>query len=140
MSHGEQWIVPLNLFLIAATVVLWGVALPLWTTLLIAAPLAGLLAFFGMDKYGGMQIVMLIAPAWLGGTMFLAKRYRDSVDSETALNVGYLAIQFGGIILVGAIAMFAMMAALVGLVIAWEWIRARLGLAPTARRGRNRTN
>lgn len=103
MSHGEQWIVPLNLIVIIAFALVWATTFPLWTTLLIALPLALVLAFFGIDKYGGMQIVMLVAPACLMATVGIAKKYRDAIETHSELNIGYLILQFAGTIAGGAI-------------------------------------
>ena len=128
MSHGEQWIVPLNLIIIIAFAVVWGVTFPLWTTLLIALPLALVLAFFGIDKYGGMQIVMIVAPACLMATVGIAKKYRAALETHSELNIGYLALQFAGTIAYGAAVLFAILAAFVGVAIGWDWFSTKVGV------------
>lgn len=129
MNHGEQRIIPLNLLTIIAFAVVWSVTFPLWTTLLIALPLALVLTFFGIDKYGGMWIVVLVAPACLYATAGIAKKYRDALESQSELNIGYLALEFIGTIGGVAIILFAVLATLVGIAIGWEWCSAKRGLA-----------
>lgn len=132
MSHGEQWIVPLNLFMIAAAVVLWCISLPLWTTFVIAVPLALVLAWFGIDKYGGMQIVMLIAPAFVAATIAIGKKYRDAIAAQEDIRVGSLLLEFIGTIVVLPVVLFAILAMFVGVALAWDWGRSKLGFASIA--------
>lgn len=133
MDHGERWIVPTNMFVIAAFVVLWGVAFPIWTTLLIAIPIALALAYIGSDKYGGMQVVLLVAPACLMATGSIAKEYRDALVNHSELSIVPLILRFVGTVAGGAIVFFIAIMAAVGVAIAWEWFCAKVGLLERAK-------
>lgn len=132
MSHGERWIVPLNLLTIAVFGLVWATSLPLWSTCLIALPITLLLAFFGIDKYGGMQIVILVAPACLASTIGIASKHRYAVETNSELNIVPLVFQFVGTIVGSAVVLFAIMAALVGVAICWEWLTKKLGTGQIA--------
>lgn len=125
MSHGEEFLVPINLLLIASSVVIWGISLPLWTTLAIAVPFALVLAAMLTDKYVGMQIVMLIAPAFLFASISIGSRYKEAIAAQADSWVGYLLLEFVVKIVVLPLLVFAMLMLLAGVFFVWEWMRGR---------------
>ena len=128
MSHGEEWIVPLNLITITAFVVVWMITFPLWTTLLLALPLALILAFLGIDKYGGMQIVLFVAPGCLVATVGIARSYLVAIATQSELNIGNLVLQFFGKIAGMVVILLMISTALFGVLIGWEWYSQKLGV------------
>lgn len=121
MNHGEQWTVPFNRLLIVFALVLWAVWLPWWTTLIIALPIGLLLGSVVGNRYGGMQVVMLIAPAFLAATMGLVATFRDADPSSTRPGAGELFISFLGTMITWMAVVVAVMAATIGIRIAREW-------------------
>lgn len=126
MSHGERAIVPFNFFLIAATVLLWAVSLPLWSTLAIALPIAVALGRIAGDKYGGMQLCVLITPGWMVGTIFLAKAVERAEETDATVSVGPLVVGFLGSVLGFIVLLVVALALMVGVILAWEWGVARV--------------
>jgi hypothetical protein len=126
MSHGEQWIVPANFVMIALTVLFWAIFLPLWSTVLIAVPIAAVLAYFARDKYGGMQICLLVTFGWFAATAGAAKVYRHAVESHTELPLGQVVLLFIATIVVLPIVLFVALAVVAGILIAWEWLCGKL--------------
>ena len=126
MDHGERAIVPLNFFMIVATVLFWAVFLPMWSKLVVAFPFGLILAWFGRDKYGGMQIVMLVAPSNFLATISLAKAYRDANKSGLEIDISSLVLQFLGTIVIVPVVLLLILLAFVGVALTWEWGYSKL--------------
>lgn len=129
MSHGEHAIIPFNLFFILATVVLWATVFPVWSTLVIAIPVALLLLWFATDKYGGMQLVALLAPACLIATLTIGQHYRQSIETQTEFNLAGSLLMFVGAVVLFPIALFLFMLIHLGVFLAWEWARGKLQMS-----------
>ncbi len=125
MNHGHRWIVPANLLTIAVFELVWATSLPLWSTCLIALPIGLLLAFIGIDAYGGMQIVSIAAPTCLFATICIAGEYRHSAETNSELNIGLLILRFAftvaGTIVGFAVVFLALALVFEGVAICLKW-------------------
>ncbi|MAT15466.1 MAG: hypothetical protein CMJ46_09370 [Planctomyces sp.] len=140
MDHNERNIIPLNLFMIALTALSWAIFLPLWSTLIIALPICLALSWFARDRYGGMQVVMVVAPGLFFGTLVLAEKYQDAKNSASEVSFGQLIWEFVAAALMVPLAISAFFAAIVGIIFLLEWFqRRRAGIATSSRTEENET-
>lgn len=125
MNHGGEAIIPFNRFLIIANILLWGLVMPWWSTLLVALPVAVFLWRIGSDEYGGMQLVLLINPAWLTGTMSLSRVLNHPQAVGKEISTWRLVLMFFVTILGFLVVFVGILVVVTMLCIGASWVHGR---------------
>lgn len=127
-DHGAHAIVPVNIVMmvgcVVVSLVVSLVVMPWWVTLLVTMLMLAI-RNVARDPYGGMQLCVLLLPglfmAMLGTAQMLDKARQDGLSPDVGKIVLMAVVAPIGF----ALSFLALMAVVVAIAIAWEWLVER---------------
>ena len=135
MSHGEEWIVPLNYTMLVIAVATWLALVPFAVFLCVCLPVVVVLYWLACDKYFGMFLTLIGTPLLVLSAINLraargqAEEAGKTLDTLEMVWRGYEFPLFG-LAAVGAIVVAG--GAVVAVLCTWEAKRQKLARDPEA--------